>query len=317
MIQLNTQADPVSCPPFDVVHAESANMVFSLDPEQCTVEEARDLRRKLRELGPSRFVAATITAETITAKKLITAFGVRPPEWFEGRPDTGYYQLLGLTIARESTKRRKLAEYNTIEDVVRLLSSRRQIVIITGAGISTNLGVPDFRSTKTGFYAKMKAQGFDNPEDIFDIDTFDETPQVFFQHSSETLPAPGKSTPTHQFIKLLDDRNILLTNYTQNIDNIEGNVGISPSKLIQCHGSWATFTCRSCKFSEPGIKYYDTVKQQQVPYCPACPQALKAQQAMKRKRGTNSKARRSNPWDGDSDEDEGIPRIDIGVMKVR
>lgn len=49
-------------------------------------------------------------------------------------------------------------------------------MVITGAGISTSLGIPDFRSKNTGFYSKLLARGFDSPEDVFDIGNFDEDP---------------------------------------------------------------------------------------------------------------------------------------------
>lgn len=50
-------------------------------------------------------------------------------------------------------------------------------MVITGAGISTNLGIPDFRSKDTGFYAQLKEQGFDDPQQVFDINLFDEDPR--------------------------------------------------------------------------------------------------------------------------------------------
>lgn len=43
--------------------------------------------------------------------------------------------------------------------------------------ISTNLGIPDFRSKDTGFYAKMRDAGFANPEDVFDLLVFDDDPR--------------------------------------------------------------------------------------------------------------------------------------------
>lgn len=276
------------------------------------------MRVRLREIGLSEFVKETITAGTVTAKKMLTAFGMEPPECFEGRPDEGYYRLLGLLMVREISTRKKLAQYNTVDDAATLLRDSKNILVITGAGISTNLGVPDFRSTKTGFYAKMREEhGFTRPEEIFDIEIFDEDPSIFFKYSSETLPAPGKSTPTHAFIKLLDDRNQLLTNYTQNIDNIEGNVGISPSKLIQCHGSWATFTCRKCGHKAPGQQYYDFVKRHEIPRCAVCPAHLNplSRPPLKRKRSSKANASRRSSWDDDDDDDEEDNISEAGIMK--
>jgi hypothetical protein len=53
-------------------------------------------------------------------------------------------------LAYNSPKRQKLSQYNTIDNVVSLLRRCSWDLIITGAGISTSLGIPDFRSKNTG-----------------------------------------------------------------------------------------------------------------------------------------------------------------------
>lgn len=58
--------------------------------------------------------------------------------------DESLYQILGLAISRELNKRRRLEQYKTIEDAAKLLRERKNIMVITGAGISTSLGIPDF-----------------------------------------------------------------------------------------------------------------------------------------------------------------------------
>ena len=165
----------------------------------------------------------------------------------------------------------------------------------------------------------MRDKGFDSPEDIFDLYTFSTDPAIFYSNAGQTLPFPGKSTPTHAFIKMLDDKGKLLTNYTQNIDNIEANVGISPHKLIQCHGSWATFTCQKCGFKAPGQQFYNHVAQKCVAHCPKCIEDAEKQKVggTKRKRTKNSagKMGRKNSYGSDSDDDAyDIP--EPGVMKV-
>ncbi len=104
--------------------------------DSCTLEEALAFRKSLRLVGEDRFITDTIEAETITAKKLCTAFGIRPPAFLEGAPDTAYYPLLGLGISRELSKRVKLSQYSTVDDVVDLLKKSKNIVVLTGAGVS-------------------------------------------------------------------------------------------------------------------------------------------------------------------------------------
>ena len=101
----------------------------------CTLEESLAFRRRLRIVGGDRFVAETVEAGVITAKKLCTAFGIRPPFFLEGEPDEAYYSLLDLAICRELSKRAKLPQYNTIDDAVALVKKARNIIVLTGAGV--------------------------------------------------------------------------------------------------------------------------------------------------------------------------------------
>ena len=86
-------------------------------------------------MGEDQFIAETVEAGIITAKKLCTAFGIRPPFFLDGQPDDAFYPLLGLGICRELQKRVKLAQYNTIDDAVSLLNKSKNIIVLTGAGV--------------------------------------------------------------------------------------------------------------------------------------------------------------------------------------
>ena len=103
----------------------------------CTLDESLAFRRRLRLIGGDRFVEETVNAGVITAKKLCTAFGIRPPFFLEGEPDEAYYSLLDLAICRELSKRAKLPQYNTIDDAVTLMKKSRNIIILTGAGVGS------------------------------------------------------------------------------------------------------------------------------------------------------------------------------------
>lgn len=79
----------------------------------------------------------TLVRETVTAKKLCTAFGIMPPAFLEGEPDESYGPLLAIALSREFSRRPKLPEYNTVDDAVRLLRESKNIIVLTGAGVST------------------------------------------------------------------------------------------------------------------------------------------------------------------------------------
>lgn len=262
----------------------------------------------------------TVEAGKISAKKLLTAFGIRPPLFLDGSPDDSYYGLLSLAISRELSKRIKLPQYNTIDDAVELIKKSKNIIVLTGAGISTSLGIPDFRSKDTGLYSKLEHLGLSDPQEVFDINIFREDPSIFYSIARDILPATDRFTPTHAFIHLLQQKGKLLTNYSQNIDNIEAIAGILPEKLIQCHGSFATASCVECKYQVPGETIFPDIKKGIIPKCDRCfanLKALRAPQAMKRKRSNNGQDKKKKRFDTDADssseEDYDLPGQ--GVMK--
>lgn len=251
-----------------------------------------------------------ITDEGTSMRKMVTMFGIRNDLPYS---ETFYCRILGLAIQREMRKRHKLPQYNTIDDAVTLLQGSKNIVVITGAGISTSLGIPDFRSKNTGFYSQLLARGFDSPEDIFDIHNFDDDPSHFYQLAKEILPVTDRCSPTHSFIKLLQDKDKLLTNYTQNIDNIEAYAGIASGRLIQCHGSWATASCRKCQHRIPGEEIFKDVQEQRVARCRKCVESLK-EKPRKRKRASNGPSKSRSSYSDSEDEGQyDIP--EPGVMK--
>ncbi|KAL4881549.1 SIR2-domain-containing protein [Aspergillus karnatakaensis] len=287
-------------------------------PGACTLEEAIQFRKRLHEIGKAAFVEETIARDTVTAKKLCTAFGILPPSFLEGAPDEAYHPLLAIAISREFTRRQKLTEYNSIDDAVKLLQQSKNIIVLTGAGISTSLGIPDFRSKDTGLYSQLEHLGLSDPQEVFDIQIFREDPSVFYSVAKDILPTEKKYSPTHGFIRLLQDKGKLLTNYTQNIDNIEANAGVLPENIVQCHGSFAKATCVKCQYKVSGDEIYDDIKKGVVPECAQCRKQIAEEaqkpQGQKRKRNSNG-AHKDRKNDGDSSDDEGYEIPTPGVMK--
>lgn len=109
---------------------------MNLVPGACTLEEALAYRNRLHEIGKADFVDETIVRETVSAKKLCTAFGIIPPMILEGAPDEAYHPLLAMGISREFSRRPKLPQYNSVDDAVRLLKEAKNVIVLTGAGVS-------------------------------------------------------------------------------------------------------------------------------------------------------------------------------------
>ena len=78
-----------------------------------------------------------------------------------------------LNLLTEPERRKKLEHVNTIEDVVGLIAKSKNIIVLTGAGVSVSCGIPDFRS-KDGVYARLAVDFPDlpDPQAMFDIQYF-------------------------------------------------------------------------------------------------------------------------------------------------
>lgn len=216
------------------------------------------------------YLPATALSENILG--LIVKLGFVPrniPPLAQGENLLQLIKLLHMAMKRVRQLRARLENFYTVDHVLDKLRSAKRILVVTGAGISTSLGIPDFRSSK-GFYSRISNLGLSDPQEVFDLDIFHTDPSIFYSIAYMILPPDNVYTPLHKFIKLLQDKGKLLRNYTQNIDNLEANAGIDYSKMIQCHGSFAFATCVTCGYMVKGEEIYLQMRNKEIPYCPKC-----------------------------------------------
>mmetsp|Transcript_44856 Transcript_44856/g.108407 ORF Transcript_44856/g.108407 Transcript_44856/m.108407 type:complete len:349 (+) Transcript_44856:94-1140(+) len=124
----------------------------------------------------------------------------------------------------------------------------RNIIILTGAGVSTAAGIPDYRSSG-GFFERFQKQykgrfpGIEaTPESLFSRAFVNQYPEVW---ENELLPSKQdmfrglEPTLTHKFCAYLAQQGWLKRIYTQNIDGLHSHpsLGIAPEKVVECHGS--------------------------------------------------------------------------------
>ena len=152
-----------------------------------------------------------------------------------------------------------------------------KIVVMCGAGISVNSGIPDFRSRETGLYSKK------GNSDLFSLKTLVEEPNRFYSFLKESfLPLVSgsvKPTLTHCFFKLLEEKKLLKRIYTQNIDSLEEKVGIDEDLIVTAHGSFKTAHCLTCSFSispsEMNFHFWEKISSGEIPSCPKCKSILR------------------------------------------
>lgn len=146
------------------------------------------------------------------------------------------------------------------------------ILVLSGAGVSCSAGIPDFRTPGTGLYDNLAKYNLPYPEAVFDINFYRKNSGPFVSLASEIWPGLRHSpTLTHSFVKLLDDKGLLLRNYTQNIDGLEILAGVSEERIVECHGHFRTASCVNCFSPHDGTKAKEEIVQnKRAPKCRKC-----------------------------------------------
>lgn len=159
---------------YSTIHGHTSN-AFA-DDDYDLADEYDVHYSRLRELGPQEYLRETVTLAGMTLRQIASIFGEDPRKDEDVAVDA-YLPKLEKSLTRELKKRNRLPRPNTLDHVAWLLKTQRNILVITGAGISTSVGIPDFRSKDTGFFAKLQEMGYDDPMELLDIDNFNEDPR--------------------------------------------------------------------------------------------------------------------------------------------
>jgi len=131
---------------------------------------------------------------------------------------------------------------NQIEQLQKIIDQAQNIVFFTGAGVSTDSGIPDFRSTD-GLYAME----YDfPPETIISHSFFLENPKEFYRfYKNKMIYEQAQPSITHNFIAACESKGKSLGVITQNIDGLHTLAG--SKTVIELHGSTLRNTCTKCK----------------------------------------------------------------------
>lgn len=157
--------------------------------------------------------------------------------------------------------------YSTI---ARILKGAHHLVVLTGAGISTASGIPDFRTSENGLWSKYE------PMEYASLSVFRTNPEKFFSWLRPLITEiiTARPNPAHEALAQMEAHGIATTILTQNIDGLHQLAG--SSRVLEIHGSIHTLTCTSC------FKHYDAeefianlLHAFQLPRCPACGHLLK------------------------------------------
>ena len=159
---------------------------------------------------------------------------------------------------------------DSIEFAAELLRDARHAIILSGAGLSTPSGIPDFRSEGTGLWAH------DHPLEVASLSTFRTHPEQFFQWFRPLVSQIFDAEPNlaHLALAELETHGIIKAVLTQNIDMLHHRAG--SKRVFELHGTLKTLSCTSCyKKFEFENYLYPFVENGTIPTCPECNHVLK------------------------------------------
>jgi NAD-dependent deacetylase len=153
----------------------------------------------------------------------------------------------------------------SVEHLARLIVEAQPCVVLTGAGVSTESGIPDFRS-RTGIWQRY------DPMEYATIDAFRRDPGKVWDFYSKRLDVLAEARPNaaHRALAELERRGLVRVVITQNIDRLHQAAG--SRRVIEVHGSIRSASCLACGHQE---EFDRVVELLPVPTCIECGTVLK------------------------------------------
>jgi NAD-dependent deacetylase len=158
------------------------------------------------------------------------------------------------------------------EQVAELIVNAKKLVVFTGAGVSTESGIPDFRSPG-GIWSRFDPDDFTYQKFVSDPEARRKQWQLLGEGHLTTLAEPN---PAHYAIAELDRMGRLDCVITQNIDNLHQKAGVPPEKVFELHGNLQRAVCLDCGRVYPFEQIKLRLdKGEEIPDCEACHGILK------------------------------------------
>lgn len=160
----------------------------------------------------------------------------------------------------------------TLEEFATTIRQRREIVVFTGAGISTESGVPDFRSPG-GTWTRY------TPITFSEYLSSEEARIRAWKRRKESHELYRNAKPNlgHYFVQTLHQKGKLLGLITQNVDGLHSEAGVPDEKIVELHGTNRKIICLNCgKYFDPDEVIKSLVGDFSSPVCDECGGILKS-----------------------------------------
>lgn len=154
-----------------------------------------------------------------------------------------------------------------IQKLIKFIEESEHIVFFGGAGVSTESGIPDFRS-KDGLYNQHDVQ-FESfsPEYLLSTDCLHRHPKVFFEFYRQKMNVKGiQPNVTHRVLAELEAKGKLSAVITQNIDGLHQKAG--SKRVLELHGTTLKNYCERCRQPYPSDYIFES--KEDVPHCEKC-----------------------------------------------
>lgn len=151
-----------------------------------------------------------------------------------------------------------------------IIKASHRTVVLTGAGISTPSGIPDFRSEGTGLWTR------NNPFEVASLTAFRYKPEHFFDwlRPMALTIINAQPNPAHTSLARLESAGLIQTVITQNIDRLHQRAG--SKNVLEVHGTLDTLTCGACFHRVDSGPYVQAfLDHGETPRCPKCGSVLK------------------------------------------
>lgn len=161
-----------------------------------------------------------------------------------------------------------------LDDLVEVIRKRSPLVAFTGAGISTESGIPDYRGPQ-GLWTSGSA----TPVMYEDFISDEEVRRQWWRSLPERVQRAANHQPNegHYALVRLEEADILAVTITQNIDGLHQDAGADEERVFELHGNTRKIRCTNCRRVfpiEPFLEMHDRLEG--PPVCPVCSGILKS-----------------------------------------
>lgn len=159
---------------------------------------------------------------------------------------------------------------NKINLAANLIKKSNCTVTLTGAGISTPSGIPDFRSPGIGLWTRVQ------PQEVASLSTFRHNPEQFYLwfHPLAIQIFTAKPNSAHLALAKLQAAGYISTIITQNIDGLHMRAG--SINVLEVHGTLDTLSCTNCYRQIPSSEIMEEyISNCAIPHCRVCGSILK------------------------------------------